>query len=495
MEVGCRSNVTSRPHPPADAVTTDCRSVLSMNLTRRRLLQGSGAVAATFWLQACAGKDTAGDDAARQRSDAPFVEPKVLRSTGGLLDLTLRAAPATFAGAVDGALAYNDSAIGPTLRIRPGDRVTIELINELDEVTNLHTHGLGVSPSSPADDVFATIAPGESRTYTYDIPANHRSGLFWYHPHLHGVVAKQVGAGLVGAIIVDDELDDLAEIRSTHERLWVLNDPRGADRAASGMDRMHGRVGASVLVNGVSQPVLDVVPGVTERWRIVNASASRMLPFAVESAPLVVISSDGGRLAEPVAVEGLVLAPGERTEVLVVPPSEPGSYAVSGDGRPDSIASVVVSGSASTAATSAVPKRLVDPSHFTIGPTTRSRTLRLGGGMGSGMMSGLSFTIDDRPFDASRVDVATTLGEVEEWTIVNETGMSHPFHLHTWPFQVVDAGGWPGWKDTVNIPANARVTIRIPFVEHPGRAVYHCHILDHEDLGMMGVIEVEPAGS
>lgn len=114
--------------------------------------------------------------------------------------------------------------------------------------------------------------------------------------------------------------------------------------------------------------------------------------------------------------------------------------------------------------------------------------------MGSGMMSGLSFTIDSQPFDPACVDVATTLGEIEEWTIVNDTGIDHPFHLPTWPFQIVNDGGWPGWKDTVNIPANGQVTIRIPFVGHTGRAVYHCHILDHEDLGMMGVIDVKPAG-
>ncbi len=274
----------------------------------------------------------------------------------------------------------------------------------------------------------------------------------------------------------------------------VLNDPSAVDRAVSGMDQMHGRTDPSVLVNGVLQPAVEVVPGVLERWRIVNASASRTLPFAVEGASLAVISSDGGRLGEPVQVDSVVLAPGERTEVLVVPPSEPGSYPVSGDGKGQPIASIVVGGNAEVATPPALPERLVDPSLFTIGPVTARRTLRLGGGMGSGMMSGLSFTIDGQTFDPARTDVATTLGEIEEWMVVNDTGMDHPFHLHTWPFQVVDEGGWPGWKDTVNIPANGQVTIRITFAGHTGRAVYHCHILDHEDLGMMGVIDVKPAG-
>jgi FtsP/CotA-like multicopper oxidase with cupredoxin domain len=420
----------------------------------------------------------------------PFVEPVVLRSSGGRLDLSLNAAAATHPGAASGALAYNDSVIGPTLRLRPGDRLTIELTNNLDDATNLHTHGLAVSPTSPADDVFVSVAPGETRTYVYDLPEDHRSGLFWYHPHLHGVVATQVAAGLVGAIIVYDALDDMEEISTARERLWVLNDPTSADRAVSGMDQMHGRTGSSVMVNGASKPTFEVTAGVVERWRIVNASASRRLPFAVDGASLALIASDGGRFAEPIDVQGVVLSPGERAEVLVVPPTEAGSYQVTGDGSGGEIATLVVA--EANAAAPTLPARLVDPSLFEIGAVTARRTLRFGSEMGGGMMSGggLSFTIDGRTFDPERVDIDTVLGEIEEWTIVNDTGMDHPFHLHVWPFQIVDDTGWPGWKDTVNVPGGGQVTIRIPFVGHTGRTVYHCHILDHEDIGMMGVINV-----
>lgn len=208
-----------------------------------------------------------------------------------------------------------------TLRLRPGDRLTIDLINRLDVGTNLHPHGLGVSPTSPADDVFARIAPGETRRYEYQLRTAHPSGLFRYHPHLHGDVKRQVGDGLVGAIIVEDQIDDLIEISFSHERLWVLNDPSSAERTMTGMDQMHGRAGSEALVNGISQPDLHA-------------------------------------------------------------------------------------------------------------------------------------------------------------------------NLHVWPFQVVDDRGWPGWKDTDNVPGGQQVTIVIPFVGHTGRSVCHCHILDHEDIGMMGVIEV-----
>jgi FtsP/CotA-like multicopper oxidase with cupredoxin domain len=139
------------------------------------------------------------------------------------------------------------AAIGPTLRLGPGDRLTVDLINRLDVATDLHTHGLGVSPTSPADDVFARIAPGETRRYEYRLPTDHPSGLFWYHPHLHGDVARQVGAGLVGAII-----------------------------------------------------------------RIVNASASRMMPFSVEGVPLHGMMSEGSMLA--FTIDGRTFDP-ERVDI------------------------------------------------------------------------------------------------------------------------------------------------------------------------------------
>jgi FtsP/CotA-like multicopper oxidase with cupredoxin domain len=473
-----------------------------VKISRRAALQTVATIAGSAYLAACGRGDrsssvpTAPDNSDQGAQRSAFLEPDELRSVGGRLQVSLTAAAATFPNAVSGALAYNGAPIGPTLRLRPGDRLTVELTNRLDVATNLHTHGLGVSPTSPADDVFARVAPSETRRYDYQLPTDHPSGLFWYHPHQHGDVARQVGAGLVGAVIVDDEIDELSELSSARERLWVLNDPSAADQTPTGMDQMHGRAGRKILVNGVSQPNLDATVGQAERWRIVNASASRMMPFAVDGLPLNLIATDGGRLDAPIEVNGLVLAPGERAEVLVIPTSEPAARTVSGDGPLVTV--VVADPHPSSASTPGSPQRLRDSASFDIGPVTTRRTLRLGADMSGGMMSqdsALVFTIDGRTFDPERVDIETTLGEVEEWTIVNETGMDHPFHLHVWPIQVVDDRGWPGWKDTVNVPGGQQVTIRIPFVGHAGRTVYHCHILDHEDIGMMGVIEVTAAPS
>ena len=450
-----------------------------------------------------------------------FAQPAVRTSSGGLLEVTLRAEAqkVPFGNGTRFAYTYNGSTPGPTLRVRPGDRLIVTLENQLDTDTNLHTHGLHVSPSGDADNIFVTVSPGQSHTYTYDIPADHRSGLFWYHPHAHGHVAEQVAAGLAGAIVVVDGIDEISEMASSTERVWVLADPPiGSDATAlavSGGSRMQGRQGDRVLVNGVYQPDVTAAAGGLERWRFINASASRYYRLALDGHQLHAIASDGGRLGVPVALEDLVLAPGERTELLLTP-TEAGAYqlraltydrgaAGMGNGMGNAmggstslttaesiVATMTVTGDAKP---SSLPAQLVDPGSMSVMAATSTRTLELAMGMGNGAMMGgggsmMGFTIDGKSFDPARTDIAVSSGVVEEWTIRNTSPMDHPFHLHVWPFQVVDGPEPGGWKDTVNVPANSELRIRIPFTGIVGRTVYHCHILDHEDLGMMGVIDV-----
>lgn len=467
----------------------------SPSLTRRRFLT---VVAGTVVVAACS--NDASDDSAAVEPDgtsSSFVEPEVLSSVDGQLDVVLTAAPATYGGAVDGALAYNATPTGPTLRVRPGDRINVTLRNDMDAPTNLHTHGLNVSPAGKGDDVFATIAPGAERSYVYDVPADHHSGTFWYHPHLHGTVAAQVAAGLFGAIIVEDEIDDRADMRAMTERLFLLHDPVGINRSVSPMDGMHGRAGETVRVNGEIQPVLTGVPGSLERWRVVNASSSRPLALSVPDVSMHLIASDGGRLADAREMGGLVLVPGERAEVVVEVPSTPTQIAVGDDGTGEPLATLAASGSPTSLGPDAVPGGLGDEVSVAAESVVRKRTVTFGADMAMGSMmdgdGGLEFTIDGQTFDPQRTDISVEAGTVEEWQIVNTTGMAHPFHLHAWPFAVLGDDAWPGWKDTVNVPGGGEVTIRIPFVGQTGRSVYHCHILDHEDLGMMGVIDVQPA--
>ena len=278
-----------------------------------------------------------------------------------------------------------------------------------------------------------------------------------------------------------------------------------AGLSATPMEQMIGRQGSGVLVNGVGQPHITANGGDRERWRIVNASSSRYYQLAIEDHPLWVIASDGGRLSKPQEAAQVLLAPGERTEVLVLP-STSGSYALRaleydrGDvgmggmmGGSSSVSpevTVAMLDVMNSAPVTAPPGTIAMPDLQPLEPTA-TRTLELGMGMGA-MMGGsvMSFTIDGREFAADRTDIAVKLGAVERWVITNSTTMDHPFHLHVWPFVVEGVEDEMGWKDTVNVPAQDSVTIVVPFVGVTGRTVYHCHILDHEDLGMMGVIEV-----
>ena len=481
--------------------------------TRREFLTLIGSGAAAVALSGCR----------RGRSvtlSAPaggaFAQPEVLSSRDGRLAVTLtaQAGAVPYGSATRYAYTYNGSTPGPTLRVRPGDQLVVTLVNELDADTNLHTHGLHVSPLGGADNIFIVVPPGGSHTYTYDIPVDHRSGLFWYHPHAHGHVADQIAAGLAGAIVVTDAIDDRAEMAASTERLWILADPPigsgVGSMATSAMTRMQGREGDRVLVNGIAEPDVAVLAGALERWRLVNASAARYYRLALDGHQVNVIASDGGRLIAPVAVNEILLAPGERTELLVTPMQsgvyrfralayDRGSAGMAGGtmgGRGGArgvtpIATMTVTG---VAAAASLPAVLADAAPMPQPSAQPSRTITLAmgagaGGMGSGG-SMMSLTIDGKTFDATRTDIAARLGSVEEWTVRNTSAMDHPFHLHVWPFQIVDGPRTSGWKDTVNVPAGGEVRIRIPVADFAGRTVYHCHILDHEDLGMMGVIDV-----
>ena len=395
---------------------------------------------------------------------ASFVEPRVLRSSGGHLAVTLVAAPSTVTHGSGKRFAYtyNGTTPGPTLRVRPGDALSITLKNHLGEATNLHTHGLHVSPSGGADNIFVSIPAGEQYTYRYRIPPDHRSGMFWYHPHEHGMVAPQVFGGLAGAIIVEDAFDLLPTLAGSVERVLILSDPRiGATSRvvnASMMDRMRGREGDVVVVNGVFAPTISARPGTLERWRILNASPSRYYQLELERHEFTMIGTDGGRLATPYTIGDVLLAPGERVEVLVTPSAagtsrllavpydrgaaQMGTGGTTGNSQRTVIATMTVATSAPSAT---LPSALAAQANLALPDATNHRQLVLtmgrgrGGGMGGGMGGqGDRFTIDGRSFDPARTDITTRLGRVEDWTIRNNSVMDHPFHLHVWPFQVID---------------------------------------------------------
>jgi FtsP/CotA-like multicopper oxidase with cupredoxin domain len=436
-------------------------------------------------------------------------QPALIASSGGLLDLRLTAAAGVrLAGRDTYAWGYNGTSPGPTLRVRPGDLVQVTLVNQLDQPTNLHTHGLHVSPQGASDNPFVAIDPGGSFDYAIAIPPDHPPGTFWYHPHLHGTVADQIFAGLAGALLVDGGPD----LPVTEDRVLLVTDttmdPAGGVVPASAAVRTMGREGELLLVNGQHQPVLTATTGTAERWRVINACTSRVLALRLGGHRLTQVALDGAYLPAPVDRDRVVLAPGNRADLIIRPvdagryelvtePYNRGSAPMMGGGvtttsTPVTLATLVVSGPA--AAPPSLPTTLPAPAAAR-GLVTAQRRLTFAVGMGGGMgMGSMAFTVDGRTFDPHRDDQTVRLGTTEEWTILNTSPMDHPFHLHAWPFQVLAiSDGTPPIgvrQDVALVPANGSVRLRIPFTDYAGRSVYHCHILDHEDLGMMGTVNV-----
>lgn len=444
-----------------------------------------------------------------------LIQPQELRSDAGQLQVRLEAAPGQLqlAGRQVSALGYNGGIPGPTLRVRAGDVLKVTLANSLSQPTNLHVHGLHVSPENNGDNVFVAVSPGTSFAYEYHLPGNHPPGLYWYHPHHHGMVADQIFAGLFGAIIVEDP----EPIQASAERVLVVSDtavdPLGNISAASAMDRMAGREGDLLLVNGQANPQFSAAPGQRERWRIVNACVARYLRLRLDGQKLQLLGRDSGRFDKPQDVDELVLTPGNRADLLVTAAAggsvlrafryNRGSTAGMMGGGPaagsategtegTALATFHVAGE-SAAPPPALPAQPA-PADLRQSAVAAHRQVILSTGMGMGGGGMMRFTINGREFNAARTDTTAAAGTVEEWTLVNTSPMDHPFHLHVWPMQVVEdtapPGSSPDWRDVVNIPANGQVKVRVAFTDFRGRSAYHCHILDHEDLGMMGVIEV-----
>lgn len=479
-----------------------------MLVTRRRAL-GLGVAAGVTCIAA------RGSGLAIMRAQAaPADDAARVTSVDGLLALDLVASVGwvDLAGRSARLWSYNGRVPGPTLEVSPGDELRIRLVNQLDEGTNLHFHGLHVPPDGPADDVFRELAPGDDGAYALHIPEQHPEGLYWVHPHRHGAVARQVSLGLALPLIVRGALDRVPEVAAAREHVLVLQDfeldASGRPIQPGTMTLMAGREGSSVTASGQSRPRIALERDGALRLRLLNASASRFYRLSLDGHPMHVIATDGGRLARPQAVDELLLAPGERRDVLILGQREAGTHRLmnlpydrgttgmmggaGGAGAPFEVASIVYDGRALSPVS--LPTSLGDELERLSEPRVR-RTFVLSEGMGMmmGRSPGMRFLINGREFDHTRVDDRVRLGDVEEWEYVNTTTMDHPMHVHTNAFQRLGADGEPepAWLDGVVVPARGRVRIRLRFADFAGLSVQHCHILDHEDLGMMSSVSIE----
>lgn len=475
-------------------------------LSRRQLLAGTAGAAGLASLGGGARNAWSAAQSATPvatPTGAELSEPLVMRSADGRLDVALEATygQATMGGRLVTTYSYNGSVPGPTLRMRAGETLGVKLTNhlQLDDSTNLHTHGLHVSPAGNSDNVLLHLEPGETFAYEFAIPRDGTSGLYipgfyWYHPHLHGDTAVQVGGGMAGALIVEGALDELPGIAGLPERLMVLGT---AEISAEGTLLLFAdMLNPAVFVNGQSQPLIAIAPGETQRWRIVNASVFTFMNLSLEDHVLHQIASDGNPLRAVRSREQILLAPGERIEVLVQGGS-PGRYALRSlpwgedlefqaqEEYP--IATVISDGPA--VAPAPLPTALLPFEDLRSATIDRRREMIF-----SETFDPFRTLIDGQTFDHDRVDQRVNLGATEEWRLVNTSADWHPFHIHVNDFQLIEVNGEPvdpwSWEDTTPIPAFGEVLIRTRFLDFPGKFVYHCHILDHEDRGMMGVVEV-----
>ena len=399
---------------------------------------------------------------------------------------------------------YGGGLPGPLIRVHVGDRLIVHFHNLLPQPTTVHWHGLripiqmdGVPGVSQPE-----VKPGESFTYDFHVPD---AGLFWYHPHV--MSAAQVGYGLYGALLVEDP-NERVGVADEDEVVLVLSDISLDEKnvfespesgGSTGM--VFGREGNHVLVNGHKGSTLVVRDGAPQRWRIVNTAKSRYFQLDMEGQTFTKIGDDGGLMEFPVETTSLVIAAGERADVIVTPRGRPGAELVlrsfpfnRGYGSVEfrsveNLLTVVVADLPPyPAAPLSKVHRAIEPLSQT-GATEVKIDLTLAQ-LGNGTFE---YGIAGVPFSKGHPIVARP-GETQIWTVTNKTKWSHPLHLHGFFFQVLDKNGAPvhplAWKDTVNVPLEDTLRLIVKFDDRVGSWMFHCHILDHADGGLMGMVEL-----
>ena len=433
-----------------------------------------------------------------------------------------------------------NSYLGPILRLRKGQKVRIRFRNALAEPTIVHWHGLDM-PS--AMDGHPHSAIDSQRVFIYEFEVTNRAATYWYHPHPHNRTGPQVYHGLAGLLLITDDEERALQLPSGSEELVCVLQDRSFDARnqlmyVSGgmMEHAQGFLGDRVLVNGTERPSLDLATR-AYRLRLLNGSSARIYKLTLsDGVPLTIIGTDGGLLEQPVQQRYLTLAPGQRADVILdlsrravgttfelrsAPYSSSAvdsmgmmgmrtgrgrgrgmgmgsmSQAAVPNGAPLSLLTIRVERSAPS--DFQLPPRLSTfDSSWARGPTAPMRRVTLGFQQGDWLLDGRTF---DMTGTMPEENVAA--GSTQIWELVNGEGMmgmqmAHPIHLHGRQFRVMSRQGGTaaraavsdglvdtGWLDTVLVMPGETVRIKIPFSHHPGLYLYHCHILEHEDMGMM----------
>jgi len=460
----------------------------------------------------------------------PLPNPPEVRGSNHVVTLTLRAA--TNAEGRD-AFSFNGKAAAPVIRAWPGDTLKIEYINELPKVasepcaiepchnmTNLHFHGLEVSPHAPQDDVLDMMAmPGETLHYAVQIPPDHPPGLYWYHTHPHGESHRQALDGMSGALVIEGIESYFPPLTGLPERVLVVrgrsieHDPQSTDLKRR-VELSSDTCGAEpetpeevFTVNGSVRPQIEIAPGERQFWRIVNASADRYFDLQLEGQMFEIVALDGMPIAlhdpnhRTRIVDQVLLPPAGRLEAIVTGPAAGTPRRLitrcvdtgpDGDPNPAMILADIVPRSA-TDSTTKVSKTSLKPD---------LKTLDLAAEEKAPPRFIVTFTEDKKGFyingekfaPAATPMVRAKVGTFQHWRIVNDSRELHPMHIHQVHFLAYAENGRPIadplWRDTVNVPYRGSVDVIMDFTNPVirGMSVFHCHLLNHEDKGMMAKI-------
>ncbi|HSY36582.1 MAG TPA: multicopper oxidase domain-containing protein [Acidobacteriaceae bacterium] len=428
--------------------------------------------------------------------------------------------------------------IPPVIRTSPGQNIRLTFENHMSadstercidgrcqNMTNLHFHGLHVSPNAPQDDVLTMMAmPGQSLRYVVQIPLDQPPGLYWYHTHPHGESYQQSLDGMSGAIVIDGMERYVPEVRKLRERILILrdkvvekSDPAGPDLRRSvavseqGCSTSAGVPERIFTTNGVLRPAIDIAPGERQFWRIVNASPDLYADLTIDAENFEVVAFDGMPLAfhdpkrRTELVSHVFLPPAGRVEAIVTGPRI-GAHAslrtqcvdTGPDGDPNpamTLADLVALPHTTARATPASPRgyaatyKPVSPAQIAgVENSPPDFTVTFTEDKGGFYINGKKFGMADPPM------VTVPTGAYHHWRVVNDTNELHPFHIHQVHFlfysQNRDRVSPPEWLDTVNVPVKGSVDLMMDFTDPiiRGVSLFHCHLLSHEDKGMMAKI-------
>jgi FtsP/CotA-like multicopper oxidase with cupredoxin domain len=439
-----------------------------------------------------------------------------------------------------GSFNYGGHETPPVIHVFPGESLRVNYRNQMSihsteqcasgpcmNMSNLHFHGLHVSPESPQDDTISMMAmPGESIQYRVDVPLDQPPGLYWYHTHPHGESYRQALDGMSGALIIDGIDRYVPEVRGMKERILIMRDaelrahdphPPLREKLAQLLD-----VRCSVskqsperifTVNGVTRPAIPIAPGERQFWRIVNASPDLYADLSIDSEQMTVVARDGMPLTfhdparRPETVEHVLLPPAGRIEAIVTGPrvgvraslrSSCVDTGRSGDANPamvladlDPVADMHPPVTARSVVSQTPPLYRPLSAAFLAKYESRAPdyTVRFNeNSQGSYFINRRKYSPEDGPMTTVQI------GDYQHWHVLNDTSELHPFHIHQIHFFAYKTNGkaevQPEWLDTVNVPAKGSVDLIMDFTDPiiRGTSLFHCHLMKHEDQGMMAKI-------